>query len=138
MYYLFESVFVGIYSLIIFILVSQFIENIYLKLYIVGFIKHFASGYLNIHNYYCNYGYACKSNYCQNKNCTSDKKNLFFESLFEGILFLAVGCILFELPYNLKNIYIYFLIGFILHTLFEIFGGHHIYCNYFCISNLTA
>jgi len=136
MHYLFESVFVGLYSLMIFILVNQFITNIYLKLYIVGFIKHYASGYLNIHNYYCNYGYACRSsNDCKNGNCTSNKKYLFFESLFEGILFLVVGYVLFELPYNLKNIYVYFLIGFILHTLFEIFGGHYIYCKHFCIPN---
>jgi len=135
MHYMLESIIVGIYSLIIYIIVNSIvnIKNNYVKLYIVGFFKHFLSGYLNIHSYYCNYGYACYlKNDCKNGKCTSNKDYLFLESLLEGFLYLIVGFILIELPFNLKNIYIYFLIGFILHATFEWLKIHEYYCKKYC------
>ncbi len=89
MNYIFEAIFVGIYSVILFLIISQFIKNNYFILFIVGFAKHLLGGYLNIHNFYCNYGYSCYlSNDCKNGQCYDDKKYLFLRSIFEGILYL--------------------------------------------------
>lgn len=134
MNYFFESIIVGIYNLIIYIFVNPFISNNMLKLYVVGFFKHFLSGYMNVHSYYCNYGYSCYlHNDCKNNKCYANKDYLFLESLFEGLLYLFIGYILIELPFNLKNIYIYFLIGFILHISFELLNIHAYYCKNKCI-----
>jgi hypothetical protein len=133
MNYIFESIIVGIYSVILFIIISYFIKNKYFILFIVGFVKHLLGGYLNIHNFYCNYGYSCYlHNDCKNGKCYDDKKYLFLRSLFEGLLYLFVGFILIELPFGLKNIYLYFLIGFILHTFSEWLGIHKYFCKTYC------
>jgi hypothetical protein len=133
MNYIFESIIVGIYSVILFIIISYFIKNKYFILFIVGFIKHLLGGYLNIHNFYCNYGYSCYlHNDCKNGKCYDDKKYLFLRSLFEGLLYLFVGSILIELPFDLKNIYLYFLIGFILHLFFEWLGIHKYFYKTYC------
>jgi hypothetical protein len=133
MNYIFESIIVGIYSVILFIIISYFIKNKYFILFIVGFIKHLLGGYLNIHNFYCNYGYSCYlHNDCKNGKCYDDKKYLFLRSLFEGLLYLFVGSMLIELPFCLKNIYLYFLISFILHLFFEWLGVHKYFCKTYC------
>ena len=135
MNYFFESIIVGIYSIILFTIISYFIknENKYFILFIVGFAKHLLGGYLNIHNFYCNYGYSCYlNNDCKNGKCYDDKKYLFLRSLFEGLLYLIVGSFLIELPFSLKNIYLYFLIGFILHIFSELLGIHKHFCETYC------
>ena len=133
MNYIFEAIIVGIYSVILFLIISQFMKNNYIILFIVGFFKHLLGGYLNIHNFYCNYGYSCYSyNDCKNGKCYDDKKYLFLRSIFEGILYLIIGLFLIELPISLKNIYLYFLIGFILHSSFEWLNIHKYFCKTYC------
>ena len=134
MNYIFESIFVGIYSVTLFLIISQFIKNNYFILFIVGFARSLlATGYLNIHNFYCNYGYSCYlHNDCKNGECYDDKKYLFLRSIFEGILYLIIGSFLIELPITLKNIYLYFLIGFILHLFSEWLGIHKYFCKTYC------
>jgi hypothetical protein len=133
MNYIFEAIFVGIYSVILFLIISQFIKNNYFILFIVGFAKHLLGGYLNIHNFYCNYGYSCYlHNDCKNGICYDNKKYLFLRSIFEGILYLIVGLFLIELPISLKNIYLYFLIGFILHLFSEWLNIHKYFCKTYC------
>ena len=134
MNYIFESIIVGIYSVIFFLIISQFIKNNYFILFIVGFSKYLLgeyllSNYLNIHNFYCNYGYSCYlHNDCKNGKCYDDKKYLFLRSIFEGILYLIIGLLLIELPITLKNVYLYFLIGFILHLFLERLGINKYFC----------
>jgi hypothetical protein len=134
MHYVFEAVLVGIYSVFLFFIISQVISNdIYLQLFIVGFFKHLFGGYFKIHDYYCDYGYSCYlQNECENGNCQENKKYLFIRSIFEGFLYLVVGKILVELPINLKNIYLYFIIGFVLHSSFEYLQIHTYFCKNFC------
>ena len=59
MHYIFEAIFVGIYSSVIAIILSFVVYNYYYLLFLTGFIKHVGGYYLNIHTYYCNYGDAC-------------------------------------------------------------------------------
>jgi hypothetical protein len=133
MNYIFEAIFVGIYSVCLFLIISKFIENNYIILFIVGFAKHLFGGYLNIHNFYCNYGYSCYlHNDCKNGKCYDDKKYLFLRSIFEGLIYLSLGLFLIELPIKLKNIYLYFLIGFILHLSSEWLGIHKYFCETYC------
>ena len=88
---------------------------------------------MNIHNFYCNYGYSCYSyNICKNNQCYDDKKDLFLRSIAEGFLYLSMGLFLIELPIKLKNIYLYFLIGFILHLSFEWLAIHKYFCKTYC------
>jgi len=128
MHFLFESLFVGIYTSIIYIFFSLIqIKNIYITFFVVGFIKHFLGYYSQIHTYYCNNGYSCKGN--NKKISVTTKFNLFIESLFEGILFLILGSIISQVAYFSKNkILLFFSIGFILHLLFELLGIHKKFC----------
>ena len=133
MNYFVESVFVGIYRVFIFTIISYFFENTYVSLFIVGFAKHFFGNFLNIHNFYCNYGYSCYlHNDCKNGKCLDNNKHLFLRSLFEGFLYLIVGSALIEMPFTLKNIYLYFLIGVMLHLGSEWLGIHKYFCKTYC------
>jgi hypothetical protein len=130
MHYIFEAILVGIYSVIIYFLLSVFITNQYLQLFTVGFLKHILGGYLKLHDFYCNYKYP----YYKYGKFNFNKNLLFIESIFEGILYLIFGFILIELI-SMKNIYLYFLIGFLLHIIFEILKIHNIFCKIKFIKN---
>ena len=134
MHYIFEAIIVGIYSVVLFTIVNKIIENIYVQLFFVGFIKHFLGGYLNIHNFYCNYGYSCYlQNDCKNGECYENKNTLFLRSFLEGFLYLIVGIVFIELPFKLINIYLYFIIGVFLHLSFEYLKLHSYFCKNYCI-----
>lgn len=147
MYFLIESLFIGIYTVLIYLFVSYSpIENVYLRLFSIGFVKHFLGHYLNLDTYYCNFGSACISDksfntsYNLNLNEKMRKKTvvtttsiLVLESIGEGVLFLFLGSILLFISYFRKNRFLlYFLIGFILHTGFELLGIHKIFCQERC------
>jgi hypothetical protein len=144
MHYFFESIFIGVYTLIIYTLLNSFIinKNINMILFIVGFFKHYLGHYLHLHTYYCNNGYACKSN--NNSNLSSITGNLsiisnldiFTESFFEGIAFIFIGKFIhtFLVTYLKTNnkFLLFFLIGFTLHMLSEILHIHTFFCNNRC------
>lgn len=152
MFFLIESLFIGIYTVLIYLFVSYSpIENVYLRLFSIGFVKHFLGHYLNLDTYYCNFGSACVSdkafnssyndlNSNSNLNEKTCKKTvltttsiLALESVGEGILFLLLGSILLFISYLRKNRFLlYFFIGFILHTGFELLGIHKIFCQDRC------
>ena len=123
MHYLIESILVGCYSLSIYYLL-YFIKLRFLPmLVLIGFLKHFI-GYFLLHDSYCKYGYACKGLYTGLK--TQHILYIFFESIIEGIFFLLFGLIL---KYFIKsNIFIIFLIGFLLHIFGEWSGLHSHFC----------
>jgi hypothetical protein len=147
MHYFFESIFVGVYTLIIYTLLNSFIinKNINIILFIVGFFKHYLGHYLNLHTYYCNNGYACKLN---NKKSLKEVKrckaylsvisnlDIFTESFFEGIAFIFIGKFIhtFLVTYlKINNKFLlFFLIGFSLHMLSEILHIHTFFCNNRC------
>ena len=135
MHYFFESIFVGVYTLIIYTLLNSFIinKNINIILFIVGFFKHYLGHYLHLHTYYCNNGYACKSN---NKKSVISNLDIFTESFFEGIAFIFIGKFIhtFLVTYLKTNnkFLLFFLIGFSLHMLSEILHIHTFFCNNRC------
>jgi hypothetical protein len=130
MYYIFESIFVGIYCSILYFLFSFLkIKNIYILLFIIGFFKHYIGYECGIQKYYCNHGYACKNKKGILKIL---QEEIIFYSLIEGLLFLILGTLLLNYLYK-NQIILYFIIGVSLHILCEIFGIHKIFCNNFCI-----
>ena len=144
MHYIIESIVVGIYCVILYFVVSIFFTNTFINtFFITGFLKHFLSYYLGLHSWYCNNGYACinaNTNKNTNKNTNINKKEtnnkkainnyILIESIGEGILFLLVATVLNS---ALTNKYlIVFLIGFILHTIFELLGIHKYFCLISC------
>jgi len=123
---MYESIFVGLYVLILYKFLRLFqIRNIYVFLFVLGFLKHFISYILNIHTYYCKYGNACKKYNLNEKK----KDHILVESIGEGILFIIVGQLIFYMNKELAM----FLIGFSLHFLFEIFGLHDVFCLTRCV-----
>jgi hypothetical protein len=74
MHYILEAFLVGLYSLILCVITSFFIDNFYVLLFVTGIVKHFLGYLLNIHTFYCKQGYACLKmhKYFNKKN---DKKN---------------------------------------------------------------
>ena len=113
-----ESIIVAIYSVIIF-WISGFIKNIYAKLFITGFIKHFLGYYSGLHTLYCN------SKIYKSISILSFKE-LFIQSLIEGILFIILG---YFIGHSYINI---FFIGLILHIAFDILKIHKFYINNYC------
>ncbi len=129
MNYVIESFIVGIYSIILCSITSNFIKNIYLLLFLIGFLKHLFGFIFNIHTLYCNYGYACKKNYNSKYAIYSNK--IWIESIIEGILYLFLGTILHKFIKN--KIIVFFVIGVILHIVFEILNVHKSFCKNRCV-----
>ena len=137
MYYVFEAIFIGIYSCIIFIILSSsFIHKYFLLLFLTGFFKHFFGYFLGLQTYYCNYGYACnKKNHetsyeIHDKISTNNISILTVESVFEGIVFIIIGTI--TNAFIKHKILSVFFVGFILHIISEILGIHSYFCENRC------
>ena len=126
MNYIYESLFVGVYSCILYLLIPM--NDTRIALFVVGFLKHYLGNLLGIHDYYCNNGYACKSQHPSIYVVT--QLELVVESVAEGGLFLLLGTLLMMLQKNM--IVTYFLIGMLLHLLFEFSGAHQKICAYRC------
>jgi len=132
MNYIFEYIFVGYFSVAIFLLVHLFIDNIYLTLFITGFAKHQIAHWSNIHRYFCNYGEACLNNKSVYK---STNRKLNTGSIYESIAYFILGSILFYFinPHQLTNLcFIYFIIGILLHYFSEKIGFQNEFCNHSC------
>jgi hypothetical protein len=126
MQYIYESLFVGVYSCILYLLVP--ISDPRIALFVVGFLKHYLGNLLSLHDYYCNYGYSCKADRLSKYTVTQFM--LVLESVAEGGLFLLFGTVLMML--NQNGLVTYFLIGALLHLLFEFSGAHHKICAHRC------
>ena len=113
-----QSIFVGIYGVMIYIPLSKFINNKYILLFILGWIKHFFGFVFGLHSTFCNC--PIQSNY----------NVLFIESILEGGLFVIMGTIYSMI--NLEKLVQIFMIGLTLHLLFEIVGIHKLFCNSKC------
>ena len=133
MHFLLEAIFVGIYTSIIYVvfhLLFPLIKN-ESKFFCVGFAKHLLGNYLGLHTYYCNNGYSCKHKKHTTANTTH--YNIIIESIAEGILFIVLGRML-STHKAISPLILFFLIGFILHTICELFGIHNIFCHERCIT----
>jgi hypothetical protein len=132
MHYLLESIFVGIYTLLVYLLIYAIIpfKNMQILFFTVGFLKHLLGYYLHLHNYYCNYGDACKSVYLNSESKKAYENSieyLLMDSLLEGGLFLIISFFI-----NESTPHTFFLIGFLLHIIFEILGLHTKFCKEKC------
>jgi hypothetical protein len=122
MHYIYESIIVGIYSCIIYALISPILYKVHLILlfFVVGFIKHLIGYYLSLHEYYCKYKFDLVKRY---------NKNIILESILEGGLFIIFG---YTISMYLKTkLLIVFIIGTLLHIIFEISGMHTKFCHNF-------
>jgi hypothetical protein len=129
---IYESIFVGLYCLFLYIILGNINLNLnkYYFLFIFGFLKHYLSYYFGIHDYYCNNGYACRN--CDNSKKISDTKYLLFDSILEGFLFIVVGHYILNC---FANKYLgFFVIGVFLHLFAELFFIHNFFCKYRCIN----
>ena len=129
MNYIFESIFVGIYSCIIYVFIRNVVNNVHVLFFLTGFIKHLLGYLLNIHSLYCKYGYACKQ---YTKTTAVYSKYLVLESIGEGILYLLFGIILSKLILN--KLLVVFIIGILLHLIFEILQIHRLFCKKRCLN----
>lgn len=129
MNYIFESVLVGLYTCLIYMIFSPFIKNLYLLLLVVGFFKHFLGSGFGIHTWYCNNGEACLKVLSQDQNYSANTLYLIRESIYESLMFLFLGVIL---NYKLTNLYLFFSIGVILHIISEKLGIHKTFCKKTC------
>jgi hypothetical protein len=130
MHYILESLFVGAYCVIIYSMIYWFRENIYLFLFLLGFSKHFLGYFLLIQDMYCRYGYACQ---LQNKNY-STYKNVFNESVVEGLYFILLGRLGLFIDFFKKNQLLYiFLLGCTIHLFAEWYQFHDYFCKTNCI-----
>ncbi len=126
MHYIIEALFVGVYSVILYLLLTPFTKNIYILLLVVGFLKHILGSILGIHQWYCNNGYACKN--IKHREHKVYSEDLIIRSILESLIYLSVGIMLIM---YLEGVYLFFVIGFIMHILSEILLVHR----YFCVTS---
>jgi hypothetical protein len=127
-----ESIFVGLYSAILFNILFFVIKNEYILLFTLGFLKHYLSYYVGIQTFFCNHGYACKKISHSNNTYTATNNNLFIESLLEGLWFLTIGSIVFSFIGKVKPFIAMFFIGFFTHLLCEKIKIHKYFCRHNC------
>ena len=138
-----EALFVGIYTWFLYLFISQIISIQKYPEYfffILGFTKHFLGDFVQLHTYFCNYGYACKY-YFNPSNIfyrVSQRKEfvIMIESILEGLLFLFVYFLFSTIFRKNINWITIFCIGFLLHLCFEYMGIHRFFCKYRCSSSL--
>ena len=119
MNYIIESLFVGVYCVIIYLFLKDISLPFYILLFVSGFIKHLFGYILGFQQYYCNCIYFNNSLLL-----------LLFECILEAFLFLFIG---HYLSYIIKNkIYLFFIIGMFLHIFVELIDGHSFFCKYKC------
>jgi hypothetical protein len=130
MNYLFESIFVGFYTSFIYLLFSQFIKNFNLLLLVCGFFKHILGSIIGLWAWYCNNGDACVKVLRQDQKYKSNTLHLMSEAIYESSLFFIVGTMLSF--YIEKRIYLFFIMGIILHMMGEYSGIHKKFCRNTC------
>ena len=132
LYYL-ESVLVGIYSSIVYLVASRLYTGGYMVFFITGFLKHLFGYLTTLHTWYCNYGYACYNIshpayavYSNNPTYAIYSNYLVVECIIEGALFLGIGSTLST--FIRDPIIISFITGVGLHLLFEALYLHRMFC----------
>jgi hypothetical protein len=137
-----EAFFVGLYSAKIALVLYLFDlkKNIYLFFFLTGFLKHFLGYYLGLQSYYCNKGNAC-IRVLENGKQEEERKSyktkhmesfpMILESILEGWAYVSLGVLLSKV-FAKREIISCFLIGFVLHVLFEIMGLHETFCKMRC------
>lgn len=126
MNYLIEALFVGFYTIIIYITFKLIIKIDYnIELFLIGFIKHYSGGYSGLHKYYCN-----NNNFIEKNNYNYYNDYILSQSIYEGIIFIILGNIIKLFIFN--EYIIYFLIAFILHIISENINYHKYFIKSYC------
>ena len=83
MHYIFESFFVGLYSLTIFWITNMLGCGLNMNViaFITGFLKHFLGWFLQLHFYYCKEKWKCKKH-------IDNFLVLLVECFLEGVIFV--------------------------------------------------
>jgi hypothetical protein len=136
---LFEAFIVGCYFSLCSLVVSRFVQNLYVLFFVTGFIKHFLSFFIGIQSYYCNYGNACRKirdGQVQDQlprrelrakyTCNTSTSRLFLDSIGEGFFTVLFGICLSV--FIKRRIVLFFFIGVFFHLLFEFLGIHRRFC----------
>lgn len=114
----------------IYLLFSPFFKNFYLLLLVCGFFKHFFGSSFGLWTWYCNNGNACLKVLSQDQYYVSNTLYLLRESIYESFIFLVTGTILnFIIP---RCIYLFLVMGIILHIVSENIGIHKNFCRNSC------
>ena len=123
-----EAFTIGILSLIIFVFVNYLPFNLIVKLFLVGFIKHYFSYLIGIQRFYCNL-YLSKNRNDKYKYEVKTK-SILIESLFEGLIYTYLGLLLSK---AFSNCYlIIFTLGFCLHIISDFYGIHTLFLRNNC------
>jgi hypothetical protein len=148
-----ESIFVGVFTLLVsipFLEYFSWIKSSFyhkcLLLFCIGFTKHFFGYVLGIQTAYCQWRHVYKQNECIKKNSFVDAKNQnntnkiikqvkkkVKEGLWEGVVFLIFG-VLFMFCFS-STYFMFFILGVVLHLLFEYLGYHTAFCCTSCLDN---
>jgi hypothetical protein len=134
MNYIIESILVGIYTCFIYLFFSHFIKNFYILLLVCGFFKHFLGSAFGIWTWYCNNGEAClkvlDEDLAKQNKYEANTLYLIPESIYEGFAFLITGTLLnISIP---KGIYLFLIMGILLHIISEILSIHKYFCKKTC------
>lgn len=113
-----EALFIGLYTSLFSIIPLG--NHIYLYLFIIGFLKHYLGYYIGFHDYYCNNNKVNKNN------------NIIKDSIFEGIVFIFLGNLIFKL-FNFNKIISLFIIGFLFHLIAEFISLHNFFKDHRCL-----
>lgn len=119
---LLESLFVGFYTLLMYVLILNFSNSsMIINSFVIGFFKHFISGILGLQQRYCSGYFKCEEFMLG---------DLLIESIYQGVLFLILYLILTK--FMKIDFIIFFIIGMILHISFKILGIHYYFCKSHC------
>jgi hypothetical protein len=120
---LLESILVGIYSMLLSIIVLQIFNfPLVFNIFIIGFLKHYIGGIVGLQHYYCSMSIKCNK---------FNLDYLILESIGEGFLFLITYFILSKFVGERRYIN-FFMIGILLHVIFEELNGHSLFCKTHC------
>ena len=112
MYLLLESIFVGIYVVILYKCIGS-------HYFLLGFLKHYLAYWMGLQKYFCN-----QRNYKKWKR----KNNIITQSILEGIFFF-ISCQL--LTYFFQPTITVFFVGVFFHLIAEYMGLHRFFCKSF-------
>ena len=146
MHYLYEAIFIGVYSVILYVPIHLFYEkvfekpHIYLMLGVFGLCKHLVGYIVQLHNYYCNYGDACLNMFTNTARVELhyNEDYLLLESILEALYYALLGYIfihIFGINWHhtlTHSIFFIFMAGIFTHTLAELIGLHKYMCIYRC------
>ena len=92
------------------------VKKKYINIFLIGFLKHFLAYLFGIHEFYCRkyFNVQIQSNFFEK----------FIESIFEGLIFVAINH-----AYNLPPA----AIAILLHVVFEVLNIHKAFCMQNCI-----